>query len=168
MKKTIGMISAVLLLLFLEKTEASIVLNGQEYDITSIAVAYDADWQAQVAADFGAGATVADWIDIKADALAETGGVDLLKSLLNTVGGSASMTYNGQQLITGYGYFAQVHNGTVPGGWTVIDDIDSHQVDLGRWTGTRYVVAAVPEPASLGVLGVCVVLILFIRRRFCD
>ncbi len=132
MKKTGGMIFAAFVLLCLAKVDASVILNGQEYDITSVAVAYDANWQAQVVADFGADATVADWIDIKADALAETGGVDLLKSLLNTVGGAASLTYNGQQLEGGiYGYFAQVHNGTVPGGWTVIDDIDNNQVDLG-------------------------------------
>jgi hypothetical protein len=169
MKKTVEMMFAAFLLLFLPKADASVVLNGQEYDITSVAVAYDANWQTQVVADFGSDATVADWIDIKADALAETGGVDLLKGLLNTVGGAASLTYNGQQLEGGiYGYFAAVHNGTVPGGWTVIDDIDNNQVDLGRWTGTRYVVAAIPEPATLGTLGLSVALMLFFRRRFCN
>lgn len=163
---------------------ATLSLNGKTYALTTASVSYNGDWEAAVDAEFGESATVADFATLKTDAagLESTLWTFLAENLGTS--GSAFIEYNGNQLLSGYGYFLELHS-TYPGGsWFVIDNIDpgspgygtstgeEGRIDLGRWTGTKRVLAvvstetsAVPEPTAVLCCGVLAIGSLLRRRR---
>lgn len=165
--------------------QAAIVVftaNDVQYALTQNTYSATSDWSSNVSSDLvgqevaGSGETitsafVADWVDLKTNFDGDTAG--FISLLGGQYGNNAYVLYNGAQTISGYGYFAEVHFGDVPGGWFVIDTFDSGQIDLGRWTGNRYIVAEistdpipVPEPAMFAAfLGFSALLLLARRRR---
>ena len=156
--------------------------NNVQYALTQATYAYNSDWSSNVSTDLVgqevsssseliSSATVADWTDLKTNFAGDTAG--FISLLGGQYGDSGFLLFNGAQNISGYGYFAEVHLGTTPGGWAVIDTIDSGQIDLGRWTGNRYIVAEVltdstpvPEPTMFPVVfGLAALFTVACRRR---
>lgn len=153
---------------------STITLNGRTYAVTSGSYASNADWESAVDAEFGADAEVADFATLKLDALADPNALwDFLVQQNVT---AANLEYNGLQLFPGsseWSYFLQVQVNDPGAGWFVIDFIDvpptgyPDRINLGRWSGTRQILAvvptAVPEPSTAMIA--LPTLLAFLRRR---
>ena len=156
--------------------------NDVQYALTQTKYSATSDWSSNVSSDLvgqevaGSDETitsafVADWTDLKTNFAGDTAG--FISLLGGQYGSNGYVLYNGVQNISSYGYFAEVHFGNAPGGWFVIDTFDNNQIDLGRWTGNRFIVAEistepipVPEPAMFAAfLGLSALLLLARRRR---
>lgn len=118
---------------------------SEQYALTQGSYAETADMQSAVAQEFGPGATVADWNEIEADF-----GNDIL-SFCDAVG---LLTYRSQAWCrrgaqgwwsSGRHYFLERHNGQVPGGWLVHDQIGGNLLDLGSWYGSKRILAKVGD-----------------------
>ena len=122
------------------------------YHITSGVYAYDSDWDQAVKLEFGVDATVADWLTIKAEV---GGSVSALNDFMATSGfvsadSGQSVTVGGAKYwAPGRTYFMARHNGTVPPGWLVHDDMQAHTVDLGSWYHARPIMARFPVSTNV-------------------
>ncbi|MEY4243699.1 MAG: hypothetical protein RLZZ245_1284 [Verrucomicrobiota bacterium] len=146
---------------------ASTAING--HATTSGTFATNSNWLTAVQAEFGSSATVGTFEGIK---LAFENNIPGLVTLLTQAGGSAMVTYGGNQTSDGNtrGYFLTYHGSTVPDGWLVHDKIGDvstgNQVSLGSWYGNNRIIAkAVPEPSSVLVAGLLGLGALGRRRR---
>lgn len=150
--------------LFARPAESAVIVDGVTYALTSTKVNYNSDWLAAVQADFGSSANVADFNTLKS---VFSSNVSLLTGLLGS--SVAFVTYNGDQFLSpSRGYFIEVHNGVVPGGWAVHDTINNNTVDLGSWSLTGQSVLAtyaVPEPSALSLLVAGLGGLAILRRR---
>lgn len=110
----------------------------------------NSDIAAAVRQEFGPGATVADWNDVKA----QFGGS--IANFCDAVGlpsyrSSALCVRGGARFWSGNRhYFVQRHDGRVPGGWLVHDHIDSYTLSLGSWYDRNHPVLVALPTASCG------------------
>lgn len=111
---------------------------SDEFVLTTNSYSETDDLDAAVVAEFGRDAAVADWEEIKerfsgqiADFCDAVGMTDYRDSALLYRNGEA--WWSGSRH-----YFAQRHDGQVPGGWLVHDNIDNFTLDLGSWYGMNY------------------------------
>jgi len=136
------------LFLFLSFALLPRVALAQEFRITSGVYSESTDWQAAAVGEFGAGATVVDWQDLKVTFNNDLAG---LQSMLDSVGlseknNAVALTNNGNQIHSGSrGYFFARHEGVVPGGWLVHDQVFSNFLSLGSWPGSRRLLVSVPS-----------------------
>lgn len=104
------------------------------------------DWQAAATNEFGANASVVDWQDLKAEfAGDQTGLISMLDSVGLDKGRGVAVTNGGNQIWSGSrGYFFARHEGVVPGGWAVHDQMFNSYISLGSWPGTRKLLVTIP------------------------
>ena len=158
-----GAILGLLILPFCRTAESAVIIGTNAYALTTTKVNYNSNWLNAVQTDFGSEAKVADFSQLKIDFSAN------VASLVSLLGSSvAFVTYNNDQFYSSSrGYFVEVHNGVVPGGWLVHDTIAANTVDLGSWSLTSQSVLAtyaVPEPSALSLLAAGIAGMVALRR----
>jgi len=105
-----------------------------EYAITQGYYSEFQDLAAAVAQEFGPNAEVADWETIKLEFMGQIDTFCDHVGLLN-YRDSALCYRNGQAWWFGVRhYFVERHDGNVPDGWLVHDQIDNNTLDLGSWS----------------------------------
>jgi len=165
MNKTPLLFAALIGLSLLSRPlEAAVIVGDTAYALTTTKVDYNGNWLAAAQADFGSSAGVVDFNTLKS---VFSSNVTQLTGLLGS--SVAFVTYGGDQFYSeDRGYFVEVHNGSVPGGWFVHDTINANTVDLGSWSLTEQSVLAtysVPEPSALSLLVLGIGGVAMLRRR---
>lgn len=104
-------------------------------------------WESGVAEEFGDDWRVADWNEIKSAFGSTREDAVRFATFVDTyANGSASVKRNGRASYSSSRfYFVSAHFGSKPSYYLAHDNMQSYQVSLGSWTGTRQVVAVKPD-----------------------
>jgi len=127
---------------------SSVRAGFDEYALTQGYYSELDDLDAAVKKEFGPGAEVADWEDIKQEFSGEIAAFCDAVGLVN-YRDNAMCYRNGQKWwSSSRHYFVERHNGNVPGGWLVHSHINNHTLDLGSWYGLnqRIIARVLPGP----------------------
>lgn len=109
------------------------------------------DMDARCVQEFGAGAQLADWADIKAE---YTGNAHALMAAIGMAphSGSVWVQRNGNRWHTSTRhYLLSYHDGNVPPNYAVHDHIDNFTLSLGSWFGSLRALCRFDGPSSGGV-----------------
>ncbi len=126
--------------------------TGTTYRVTEGLYSEKADWAAAVRTEFGDGAAVADWRDLKRDFGRDRAA---LLAMLDAAGvargeGAALKTEGAQRYGAERGYFFVRHEGPAPGNWLVHDSLHRGVMNLGSWPGSRRILTQVPvQPGTV-------------------
>lgn len=175
MMKKLLLIGSAAVLINQASVASTLTLNGHTYAVTTGTYSGSSNWSTAVQAEFGSGSSVADFATLKLDSV---GSADMLWDFLIAEGASTTyVKYNSQQFISSYPIFLQLHEEYPGPSWAVVDYIDPtptgypDRIDLGRWNlGNQKILAvttaaAVPEPASVTLVGLGLLGLGFRRRR---
>lgn len=122
--------------------------DGYQYFVSPQTYDSDTDIPALLKDDFGSSTELVDWSDLKGFF---AGDLDELLNFLETVGlteyrDDAFVKRNGSRFRSGSRhYFMQRHDGNVPFGWAVHDQMHSNTVSLGSWPTTKKALVRIPE-----------------------
>jgi len=143
---SLAVICAVLLILAASPANADVFWD---YSLTAHAYAYTADMDAAAIAEFGPGATVADWVDLEASFAGQAAAFcDYIG--LTEYRDHAWVYWGGEGFYSSTRhYFIERHDGTVPGGWLVHDEIDNHTLCLGSWSNDRQILVRLPATTAV-------------------
>ena len=103
-------------------------VSASDFKVTSQKYLCNIDLEAAVQAEFGSGWTIADWEHVKLLSSGEYGNIDMNK------GDEFLILNDGQKYYSGARhYFIAKHEGQVPGGFLVHDQIGNNYFSLGSW-----------------------------------
>lgn len=121
--------------------------TAQQYVITSGTYSESDDWATAAVSEFGEGAVVVDWQDLKsAFATNQQGLTNLMNDLGMVKRNALHVTNNGKQTQSGSrAYHFALLEGDVPGGWLVHEQIFSNYLSLLSWPGNRRLLVSIPD-----------------------